>query len=252
MKVNNAESDRLSFLSAREKIPAVFLSIGAVFFIGFVFYGSFFPGLFLAVPAVLLGLRLYAKRKKKQRKRKAEEEFLKAVLVFSDYLRSGYSSENAVKKTGEELISLYGSKSSVTKGFHEMSVQIGNGVPTEDAWDDFAEKEDVKSITGFATVFRMVKRRGGQLADVIELTASNLSERFRAEEQIETAITAKKTEARIMIAILPAMLLFVKISAPEMTAPLYGNSFGILFMTVMLIAYLFAIFVSEKTVRITE
>ena len=74
-------------------------------------------------------------------------------------------------------------------------------------------------------------------------------DRMELQETIETALTARKMEQKVMNVIPLFILAFVNVTSGSFLEALYGNVVGVLIMTGCLILYGLAYLWSEKIVR---
>lgn len=214
------------------------------------FYDSLLPAVILWIPAMLL----YSKRERarliRRRKKALTKQFLSAGALLGDYLRSGYSVENAVTKSIRELSELWGEKADIVREWKVMGVRLNYSQTVEKVFREFAERTHVEAIENFAEVFEIVKRTGGQTGEVVASVTAVLQNEFSVEEQIETMISAKKFEQKIMDVMPLGILLYVRLSAPELVAGLYEGLLGRLIMTGCLVVYAVAYLWAEKITEI--
>lgn len=215
----------------------------------FLFYRSFFG---LAVAAVIIPFT--GKMRSDERQKKAGQqtmrEFRSAMEVISGALNAGYSMENAWREAEKELTKLYGPSAEMTRAFVRMNQQVRMNEPIETLFLREAAETGQEDICHFAEIFRYAKRNGGNMTAIIQDTLRKISEKIAVLEDIQTAVTAKKTEERILLLLVPGILLFVTLSSPEYVSVLYGTWMGRLLMSVCLAGYLAAAWWGEKIVSI--
>ena len=228
-------------------------SIGTVLFIGSIlshaFFDSLLPVLFIAPFATAVYLKKRKKTLLEKRKERLKKQFLYAASLLSDYLKSGYSIENAVLSSRKELSEVFGPKSDIAREWAVMAARMSINATAEEVFNDFGIRSGVEQIRDFTEVFSIVKRSGGQLSEVLSSASSVLAEQFSAEEQIRTAITAQKLEQKIMDIVPAAILLYVKTCSPELLSVMYETLSGRLIMTGCLLVYAAAFIWSEKILR---
>jgi tight adherence protein B len=105
-------------------------------------------------------------------------------------------------------------------------------------------------IQDFAEVFSVAKRSGGNMTDIMGRTISVISRKIDVEKEIDVLTSAKRMEAGIMNLVPFFIIFYISITSPGFFAPLYHNLFGIILMTVCLIFYIFAYFLTERIVNI--
>ncbi len=203
---------------------------------------------------VPLFIRSFEKAQKEKRMLALDIQFKDALLYFRNGLDAGYSPEHSIVDAARGLESLYGRKNEITKGFETMAGKISTGTSLEQAFTEFAENTGVQRIKEFADLFRILKRTGGNLNRVIRRTIANLTDSINLRRDLNVVIAAKKGEFNIMSAIPYGILLYLKLLAPEMSAPLYHNTFGISFMTGVLLCcilcYIFGRMVIKRTLHV--
>ena len=224
------------------------LAIAALVF--YVFFDSLLFGAITAVPAALILQKYWRKRKAEQRKERFKKQFLNAVTLLGDYLKSGYSVENAIERSVRELAELWGEESDVVREWRRMAAGLRMAETPENLFRDLGDRSGIDEVRTFSELFGIVKRSGGQLSSVVQRTAERLSEAFQVEEQIRTATASKRFEERIMSVMPLAILLYIRFGSPELLVPLYTTVFGRVFMGACLLVYAGAIVLAGRILKI--
>lgn len=112
----------------------------------------------------------------------------------------------------------------------------------------FREQKNIGKILNIFTI--AAKRSGGDFHKIIATTIEHISDKIEVEREVQTVISAKKMEQKIMNVIPVFIILYLNLTSGEFLAPLYGNIFGISVMTGALGAYLAAIKISAKMTAI--
>ncbi len=234
---------------AKEYIQYVMIGsmIGAL--IGYVFYESLFA-MVLLLPYGFF----YAKEKKKQlieqRKWKLNQEFGDGLDSLSASLRAGYAVENAFKEALKNLKLIYKEDAYIIVEFKIIVDKLNKNLNLDEILDDLSRRSSVEDIYNFTQVFNTAIRTGGDLIKIINNTNKIISDKVNVKREILTLIAAKKYEAKIMNVIPIAIILYLKFFSPEFLNPLYHNAFGVIFMTVILIAYYLALKISQRIMDI--
>ena len=145
-------------------------------------------------------------------------------MILSSLLNAGYSLENSVKEALVELRLLYVKDNLRIKEF-----------------------EDIRS---FAKVLRIAKRSGGELESIIAHTVGVIGDKVRIKEEIITMTTAKRFEQNVMNIFPLFIVLYIDISSPGFFNIMYTTVIGRACMSIGLIVYLFAIYISKKLLNI--
>lgn len=213
--------------------------------IGFIFYGSF-PAAVVFLWIVPVYMSLQKKKYLKNKREKLLYQFKDGMNAVAVLLSAGYSIENAFIEARKEVVMLSGDKADISIFFDRIKGQLSNNVNIEDILSEFAVKSQVEDIICFADVFRYVKRSGGNMVEVIKDTVDTISQKADTAREISVLISAKQMEQRIMNIVPLAIILYLRITSPELVGKMYGNLKGIAVMSGCLIVYGAALIIAMK------
>lgn len=169
-----------------------------------------------------------------------ERQFRDALESLSAELNIGYSMENAVKEVLKDLRMMYPEQTLICREFTYMVHQLNLNVTAEKAWKDYAGRVGLPSVSGFVTIFIQAKRSGGDSILIIRNAVRQLTDKADVKREIETVIAAKRLEFQVMSVIPFGIIGYMRLSFPEFMGILYGNLFGVCFMSICLAFYLAA------------
>lgn len=200
------------------------------------FYNSAAAMLLLS-PCSLLYLQ-YKKRKRiKEQLRQLNEQFKEGIQALSAAMNAGYSIENSFAEAVKDLSLIYEPDADIMREFTHFTVQLRHSRTVEELLGDLADRSRLEDIHEFTEVFIIAKRSGGSLLKIIRRTVKNISEKGEVRREIETILSGKKLEARIMSLIPLGIIAYMRLSAPGFLNGMYHNLTGILIMTGALILY---------------
>ena len=205
----------------------------------------------LLLPYIPWYLRIKKTELKERRKWELNLQFGDMIRSLSAVLESGYSVENAVTEAFNDLKLTYDENSMIMKELKILINHLRSNVPIEAAFAEFAERSCLEDVKSFSDVFSTAKRTGGNIISIIRSTASVVRTRVELKRELKTMMASKKYESDIMRMIPFGVLLYLRIFSPEMVSSLYGNMFGIVFMTVLLVVYIALSAVSNRIIQIS-
>ena len=216
---------------------------------GLAFYGKIAAGIvFLAY------LPFFCKRNFKILREKEKlvirDEFIDAITAMSFSLQAGYSVENSLKFAAEEAERLHGN-TTMTKQLKKSVGKITRNVPTVRVFSEMAESLDIEDIRDFAEIFNCAKKSGGNLVGIIRKTSEQMKEKQEINTEINTLISGKKLEQKILCSMPVLIVIYLKVGAESFIAPMYGNPLGIICMSFCAAVYIGAITWSEKITDIS-
>ena len=200
--------------------------------IGYLFYDSWIGGICL-LPCNIMFIRLYRDYKKQIQQQKMLMEFKELLYSLSGNLKAGYSMERAWTAAEKDMELLYETGVLLTM-IQAVSRKMQLHIPLETAVSEFAEQTQLEAVIAFAEVLRTAKRTGGNLVHMMEQTAVTITEKIEVEQEIQTILSGKKLEQKIMCAMPFVMVLYLKLTNPIYLETLYHNWLGILIMTICL------------------
>lgn len=186
-----------------------------------------------------------------KRKRKLLLQFREALSILSGALRAGYSLENAIFESAQELAVLYGKKELIVREFDHLSHLISMNVPVERGIEDFAKRSALDDIKNFSRILKIAKRSGGALVSIINHTAETIGDRIQIREELLTMTAARRFEQNIMNVVPLGIVLYIDLTSPGFFHVMYETSIGRIVMTICLVSYLFSVRLAWKILNIT-
>ena len=234
-----------------KKVFVVFiLCVGA--FIGitaYLFYDSIIAWILL-IPFAVLSLRKRKKQLCQKRRQKLEAEFRDVILSVASNLQTGYSFENAFQEAYKEIVLLYGESSLMACELRLLLRKLANNEQLEEALSDLAKRSGVQDIRDFADIFQIAKRGGGNMQMIISNTAEVIGDKQAVRLEIDTIMSEKKLEQRIMRYIPFFIIAYISITSKGYFEGLYHNFMGQFIMTAALFVYGLACIISDKILDI--
>lgn len=191
---------------------------------------------------LFLPLYLRSSRKKLQQERQyiLRSQFRDTIQSMDGYLRAGYSVENAMNRSREDILHMWGKNSYMAKEMQQMTGQMRMNVPVEEVWEELAGRSGIFQIEQFACIFRIAKRSGGNVSAVIRSSMGQITEQIRTEEEIRTVLASRNLQMQIMNFVPIGMLLYVGMASPDLLKVMYETAAGKITMTLCLGIYIAA------------
>lgn len=216
---------------------------------GYLFYDSWLS-IFLVIPGV--GIYLYQWQEEQCHKKEQEfrEQFRTGIQAMAAAMNVGYSVENAIREAARDMKPLFQSECRIQKEFNRMIYQLDMNRTTEQVMAGFAERVGQEDVDNFVTVFITAKRTGGDSITIIRDAVRDIGEKIEVEKEIQTFLSAKKLEFKVMCIIPFGIILYMRLAFPEFMGVLYGNLLGAALMSICLGIYIGAYYIGKKLVDI--
>ncbi len=217
--------------------------------VAYIFYRSIIP-FFLCLPLLFKYRKIRIEGIREKKKKELAGQFRESILSVSNALNAGYSVENAFLEAYSDMEDMYGSKALITMEYRIIAERLKNNEAIEMIIADLAKRSGIEDIRDFADVFSAAKRTGGDMTKIIKRAASNISEKMDVKREIDTIISSKKYEQRIM-EIIPFLIIgYLGIASPGFLDILYHNVTGVVVMTICLGIYAAGFMMAEKIMKI--
>lgn len=247
MANNKATIDyNLYKMSFGQKLFYTIIAAIPIYFIGYLFYRSH------ALSAILCTLAcFYPSIKTKEiirnRKKDLNNQFKDMLYSLASSLSAGRSVESAFAETLTDLKVLYPDEDTMIVREAEYIVKkMDMNQTVEAAIMDFAKRAHIDDIDNFADVLCICKRSGGNMVDVIKNTSNIINDKIEIIEEIDTMLTQRKLERKILNTLPVLIIMILSTSAREYMEPVFSTTTGRLIMTVSVLLLIAAYFISRK------
>ena len=249
MKYKKKKSYWRQAICKKDYLKAIIQGVILLFLVSYIFYGTWVCAILLS-PYLFWYMKSWEKQMIKKKKAEFRGQFKEAIQSMSAALNVGYSMENSLKETIKDVRNIYKKGDLIGKELSFIIRQLQMNIPIEQALEAFAIRTEDEDVQIFATVFALAKRSGGDLLSIIRNTVRELGGKLDVEREIHTMTAAKKLEFRILSIIPIGMVLYLKLSFPDMLRMMYGNLVGVIVMSVCLIFYAISYEVGKRIVEI--
>lgn len=236
-------------VSMRERCVYIVQGILVCVVVNYLLYRSI-PVFIVMIPVPMLWFRLRVQERNQKRKKELNYQFRDALNFLSAALRAGYSIENGLAEVEKDMRRLAGNDSELVQELSYMNQQIKVNIPVEELLMDFGRRSNLEDVMDFASIFAVARRTGGDLSSIVYDCGKRISDKIEVDKSIETAVAAKKFEQSIMSVMPCGILLYMQMTSPGYFDKLYGNLFGVVFMTICLVLYVLSFWMGRRIVRI--
>jgi tight adherence protein B len=237
-------------MTLKERILYSLIAAVAIFAVAFVFYQNVIISS-IAACFSLLYPKLKAKDLMRKRKNELTTQFKDSLYGLSTSLAAGKSIEMAFRESLKDLKTLYPSSDAhIIKEFQYIVRKIDNGETVEVALYDLAHRANIEDIQSFADVFYSCKRSGGNLVKIIKNTSDIIRDKIEIKQDIETMITEKKFDQKILNIMPIGLILMLSLTAKDFMYPVFHSLNGRVVMTIALLLFVAAYFISKKIMDI--
>ena len=119
-------------------------------------------------------------------------------MLLASSLSAGFSIENALATSVDELSLLYGNNGLMVKELSFMVQQIRTNRSIEQVLEDFSQRSGLEDVQNFTEVFSVAKRSSGDVGSIMRHTAEIIRDKMQVQEEIITMTASRQFEQKIM------------------------------------------------------
>ncbi len=237
-------------LSRDEKIKYGALCFAGILIITVLFFDSVLLGALLS-PMIYFCLPVFAKIKCEKRLKTLREEFVDFLYSISSSVATGMHMGEAIAEAHGSLLVAYKGHSLLADELTEMIRKMSESNAGEkELLFDFAKRSGIDDLKSFVESYYICRDSGGDLVANVNRSTQVITDKLLIEKDMKTLISQKVFEGRIIAALPPFIILFLRITSPDYLAPLYEMAMGRIIMLGALMAMAYAFYYSGKLSRV--
>ncbi len=263
MRTYNYKVYNMSFM---EKILYFTLGFIAGALIFYLFYGgiakdsfgnptktTLIMNIIFLVSGGLIGGFTYVPIRREQIKNKRQNQLRNQFRDLLESLNVSFGAGKNVlesfKSARNDLANQYDEDAFILYELDVILSGIENNIDIEELLEDFGKRSGLLDIISFSNVFKVTFRKGGNIKESVKNSHEILSEKMLITEEIETMVTASKTEQKLMF-FMPILLIgMFKIGSPDF-ADKFTSPAGLVSTTIGVILFVVSYFIAQKILDI--
>ena len=225
---------------------AFVIGLLAGFSILFIFYklvaASIVGGALFGTAYIFVSAR-NAARKRMMKLRLSFFDMLEAMSVA---MRAGNSILRSLQSAREDLLLIYPEDSDIIVELDIILGRFNNAVPMSDAFSDFARRSGIEDIASFASVYAAIEGKSSRADEIVRETQQIIADKMEIEMEIETLLTAAKSEVNIMLFMPLVILGVIGYAGAGFMDAIYTTGTGRVVSTCGLIVFIISFVMARK------
>lgn len=224
-------------MSKPEKAINIILAAAVLFAVGYIFYHNYFLSAILMLFAVKWP-KIRTGQIIKKRKNQLTLQFKDMLYSLASALSVGKSVESGIQDALKDLRVIYPDpQTDILLELEYILRGIGMNNTVESMFSQFAERAHLEDIENFVDIFVTCKRSGGDLIEVMRSTSHTIGEKIEVKQEIETTISGKKYEFRLMMLLPVIMVLFLTLTSGDYMKTVFTTAEGRIAMTAAIVIF---------------
>ena len=181
---------------------------------------------------------------RQRRIRRFEEQLVDALTQMSAAFKAGLTLPQAAENVAREASAPLGQE------FGLFIKELKLGVQVEEALNNMAIRVGSEDLHLVVVSTNVARKLGGNMAEMFEIIASTIRERFRLESKIR-ALTAQGKLQGWVVGAMPLILgLVLNYMRPDLMGPMLDHMFGYILVAAIVIMEMMGIFIIRRIVNI--
>lgn len=229
-----------------DHIVAFLVGFGAGFIVLFIFYK-------IILLAILGGLavgtvNIFTAQQKAMQKRivNLRRQFFDMMEAMGVAMRAGNPVLKALESARKDLVLIYGEGSDIINELDIILSRFHNAMPLSEAFSDLAQRSGLEDIESFASVYATIEGKSSRADEIIRETQSVIADKMEIEMEIETLMSAAKSEVNIMLFMPLVILLVIGYAGAGFMDAIYTEPIGRLVATGGLIVFIISFVMARK------
>jgi len=199
---------RKSSFTVIDYIVSFVIGFFAGFLVLFIFYNiiiiSIIGGSFIGILNIFVSLHSSIKK----RKSKLRVQFYDLLESMSVAMRAGNPMLLCLQSAKEDLILIYPNTCDIITELDIIIGKFNNAVPLSESFSDLANRSGLEDIKSFASIYATIEGKSSRADEIIRDTQQIIADKMEIEMEIDTLMTAAKSEVNIML-LMPLVILGV-------------------------------------------
>lgn len=181
-----------------------------------------------------------------KRKEKLRIQFFDLLEAMSVAMRAGNTMLNSLQSAKDDLLLLYPHDSDIIVELDIMIGRFNNAVPLSESFSDLAERSKLEDIASFASVYATIEGKSGRADEIVRETQQIIADKMEIEMEIDTLMTAAKSEVNIMLLMPLVILGVIGYAGAGFMDAIYTTGAGRVVSTVGLIVFIISFVMAQK------
>lgn len=229
-----------------DHILSFLVGFGAGFAVLFIFYKL--------IPLAVLGglvmgtVNIFTAQQKAMQKRitSLRRQFFDLMEAMGVAMRAGNPVLKALESARKDLVLIYGESSDIIDELDLILSRFHNAMPLSEAFSDLAQRSGLEDIESFASVYATIEGKSSRADEIIRETQSVIADKMEIEMEIDTLMSAAKSEVNIMLFMPLVILLVIGYAGAGFMDAIYTEPIGRLVATGGLIVFIISFALARK------
>jgi tight adherence protein B len=229
-----------------DHIVAFAIGFIAGFLVLFIFYKllalSFVGGFVLGLINIFVSVHSSIQK----RTVKLRIQFFDLLEAMSVAMRAGKPMLLSLQSAREDLLLMYPQSSDIITELDNIIAKFNNAVSLSESFSNLAERSGLEDIKSFASIYATIEGKSSRADEIVRETQQIIADKMEIEMEIDTLMTAAKSEVNIMLFMPLVILGVIGYAGAGFMDAIYTTGAGRIVSTVGLIVFILSFIMARK------
>ena len=182
--------------------------------------------------------------KKKIKKKKIEEDLLKAIIIMNNSFKSGRNIMQAIETVKTEL------DGPIADEFKKISLDISYGLSLDTVFNRFYNRLKTEDAKYIASSLTLLNKTGGNIVKVFSMIEQSFFDKKKLQNELESLTASSVFVFRVLIALPVVFTLLINVLNRDYFKPLFSSPVGLVVLFIIISLYILYIIIIRKALKV--
>ena len=229
-----------------DHVLAFLVGFAAGFAVLFIFYRIIFLAIIGGAIFGVINIFVSSQSAITKRKNKLRTQFFDMLEAMSVAMRAGNPPLKALESAKKDLSLIYSESSDILTELNIVIGRFNNAVPLSEIFSDFATRSGLEDINSFASIYATIEGKSSRADEITRETQQIIADKMEIEMEIETMMTAAKSEVNIMLFMPLVILAILGYVGGGFMSAIYTTNIGRIVATGGLVVFIISLIIARK------
>lgn len=180
----------------------------------------------------------------KFKKKKIENDMLRAIIIMNNAFKSGKSTIQAVEIASNKL------SKPISLEFKRMHQEMKYGLSVEVVFDRFAKRMKLEEAEYLSSSLTILNRTGGNIVAVFNSIEKTLFDKKKLKDELKNSTTVSNLLVKILLVVPIFIGLIIYILNPSYFDPFFESTIGYILLAILFSLFIMYAYLLQKIVKV--
>lgn len=180
----------------------------------------------------------------KFKKKKIENDMLRAIIIMNNAFKSGKSTIQAIEIASQKL------SKPINMEFKRMHQEMKYGLSVDVVFDRFAKRINLEEAEYLSSSLTILNRTGGNIVAVFNSIEKTLFDKKKLKEELKNSTTVSNLLVKILLFVPLVFTLIIYLLNPNYFDPFFESTMGYILLVILILLFILYAYFLQKIVKV--